>query len=58
MNSAGVNYGTQIQVNDKFRTYPLPDLNQPGAHGVGIYWTDRANDSRLECPRLQHVRGS
>src|SRR5450631_1678257 len=39
MNSAGVNYGTQIQVNDKFRTYPLPDLNQPGAHGVGIYWT-------------------
>jgi prepilin-type N-terminal cleavage/methylation domain-containing protein/prepilin-type processing-associated H-X9-DG protein len=42
MNSAGVNYGTQIQVDDKFRTYPLPDLNQPGAHGVGIYWTDRA----------------
>jgi prepilin-type N-terminal cleavage/methylation domain-containing protein/prepilin-type processing-associated H-X9-DG protein len=41
MNSAGVNYGTQIQVNDKFRTYPLPDLNQPGAHGVGIYWTDQ-----------------
>ena len=41
MNSAGVNYGSQIQVNDKFRTYPLPDLSQPGAHGVGIYWTDQ-----------------
>ena len=41
MNSAGVNYGAQIQVNDVFRTYPLPDLNQPGAHGVGIYWTDQ-----------------
>ena len=41
MNSAGVNYLTQVQVDDKFRTYPLPDLNQPGAHGVGIYWTDK-----------------
>ena len=42
MNSVGTAWGSQIQVDDKFRTYPLPDLNQPGAHGVGIYWTDRA----------------
>jgi prepilin-type N-terminal cleavage/methylation domain-containing protein len=40
MNSAGTIWGTQIQVDDKYRTYPLPDLNQPNAHGVGIYWTD------------------
>lgn len=40
MNSAGINWSTQWQVDDKFRTYPLPDLNQPNAHGVGIYWTD------------------
>jgi prepilin-type N-terminal cleavage/methylation domain-containing protein len=30
-----------VQVDDALRTYPLPDLNQPNAHGVGIYWTDR-----------------
>jgi len=43
MNSAGNNvtgYGNLVQVNDNFRTYPLPSLNQPNAHGVGIYWTD------------------
>jgi prepilin-type N-terminal cleavage/methylation domain-containing protein len=40
MNSAGINYGTQVQVNDNFRKYPLPDLTLPGAHGVGIYWVD------------------
>lgn len=43
MNSAGNNYGVNFQVDDNFRTYPLPDINQPGAHGVGIYWTDGAN---------------
>ena len=40
MNSAGTVAGTQIQVNDNNRTYPLPDLSQPNAHGVGIYWAD------------------
>jgi prepilin-type N-terminal cleavage/methylation domain-containing protein len=40
MNSAGLNYGTQVQVNDSFRKYPLPNLSLPGAHGVGIYWVD------------------
>lgn len=43
MNSAGKNYGVNIQVDDQFRQYPLPSLNDPTAHGVGIYWTDRAS---------------
>ncbi len=43
MNSVGAAWGTQVQVDDLFRTYPLPDLGQPTAHGVGIYWTDRAS---------------
>jgi prepilin-type N-terminal cleavage/methylation domain-containing protein/prepilin-type processing-associated H-X9-DG protein len=43
MNSAGTTYGTQIQVNDASRTYPLPSLTQANAHGVGIYWTDNHN---------------
>jgi hypothetical protein len=40
MNSAGTTYGTQVQVNDANRTYPLPDLSAVNAHGVGIYWAD------------------
>ena len=43
MNSCGNNitgYSSLVQVNDVFRKYPLPDLNQPNAHGVGIYWID------------------
>jgi len=40
MNSCGSTYGTLVQVDDKNRTYVLPDLTQSGAHGVGIYWTD------------------
>jgi prepilin-type processing-associated H-X9-DG protein len=38
MNSAGSASGTTIQVNPQNGTYPLPDLNQPNRHGVGIYW--------------------
>lgn len=38
MNSAGVAYGTDVQVDPKNGAYPLPDLVQPGRHGVGIYW--------------------
>ena len=41
MNSAGATLSTLVQVDDKFRSYPLPDLSQPGAHGTGIYWTDK-----------------
>ena len=40
MNAAGGGYGPFVQVDDKGRTYALPDLNQPGGHGVGIYWLD------------------
>lgn len=50
MNSVGTAAGTQIQVDDKFRTYPLPDLNQAGAHGVGIYWSDRATTPDWNAP--------
>lgn len=38
MNGAGPNYGTQYQVDPQGKRYPLPDLNQPGFHGVGIWW--------------------
>jgi prepilin-type N-terminal cleavage/methylation domain-containing protein/prepilin-type processing-associated H-X9-DG protein len=43
MNSSGAgsqDYGTLVQVDDQLRVYPLPNLNQPDAHGVGIYWID------------------
>jgi prepilin-type N-terminal cleavage/methylation domain-containing protein/prepilin-type processing-associated H-X9-DG protein len=38
MNSAGYVYKTDIQVDPQNGKYPLPDLTQPGRHGVGIYW--------------------
>jgi prepilin-type processing-associated H-X9-DG protein len=38
MNSTGYSWGADIQVDPKNGTYPLPDLTQPGRHGVGIYW--------------------
>jgi prepilin-type processing-associated H-X9-DG protein len=38
MNSAGVAYSTDIQVDPQGGVYPLPDLSQPNRHGVGIYW--------------------
>ncbi|HXR46527.1 MAG TPA: DUF1559 domain-containing protein [Candidatus Limnocylindrales bacterium] len=40
MNAVGPNWGTQWQVPTRSDgSYPpLPDLNQPGMHGVGIYW--------------------
>jgi prepilin-type N-terminal cleavage/methylation domain-containing protein/prepilin-type processing-associated H-X9-DG protein len=40
MVSVGPNQGTDYQVNDFFRMYPLPDLTQPGREGIGIYWND------------------
>jgi prepilin-type N-terminal cleavage/methylation domain-containing protein/prepilin-type processing-associated H-X9-DG protein len=40
MNSVGPNQGTDFQVSDGKRTYPLPNLNQSGRHGVGIDWAD------------------
>ncbi|HEV2436309.1 MAG TPA: DUF1559 domain-containing protein [Verrucomicrobiae bacterium] len=38
MNGVGPNYGTQYQIDPKGGTYPLPNLNQPGYHGVGVWW--------------------
>lgn len=37
VNSVGPNWGTQYQIPSD-SGYILPDLNQPGYHGVGIYW--------------------
>jgi prepilin-type N-terminal cleavage/methylation domain-containing protein/prepilin-type processing-associated H-X9-DG protein len=41
MNSVGPNWSTQYQINcdsgSGFK-YTFPDINQPGYHGVGIYW--------------------
>ena len=42
MNSVGPNWGTQYEVNTQNGIYLLPDLNQPGYHGVGIYWQSSA----------------
>jgi prepilin-type processing-associated H-X9-DG protein len=39
MNSAGSSWGVDFQVDPQSGKYPLPDLNQPGRHGVGIYWS-------------------
>jgi prepilin-type N-terminal cleavage/methylation domain-containing protein/prepilin-type processing-associated H-X9-DG protein len=39
MVSAGSAYGTDFQVNPQSGKYPLPELNQPNRHGVGIYWS-------------------
>ena len=38
VNSVGPAYGTQYEISTSSGTYPLPDLNQPGYHGVGVLW--------------------
>jgi prepilin-type N-terminal cleavage/methylation domain-containing protein/prepilin-type processing-associated H-X9-DG protein len=50
MNASGgeSTYGTLVQVNDQYRNYPLPSLTQPGAHGVGIYWTDQRSGGSVD----------
>jgi prepilin-type N-terminal cleavage/methylation domain-containing protein/prepilin-type processing-associated H-X9-DG protein len=40
MNSVGPNWSSDYQVDDRNRTYPLPDLSKPGRQGPGIYWLD------------------
>ena len=40
MNSVGPNWGTDYQVSTAGQKYPLPNLEQSGRHGVGIYWQD------------------
>jgi len=32
-----------VQINDAYRSYPLPNLNQANTHGVGIYWLDQGS---------------
>lgn len=53
MNACGNNvtgYSTLVQVNDANRTYPLPNLNQANAHGVGIYWLDEETRADWNAP--------
>ncbi len=38
MNSVGPNWQADYQVPTQGQRYPLPNLNVPGRHGVGIYW--------------------
>ncbi len=38
MNSAGMAWSVDFQVDPQNGKYPLPDLTQPNRHGVGIYW--------------------
>jgi len=40
MNGVGPGWGSQWQVSAD-NGYSLPSLSQPGAHGVGIYWTSK-----------------
>jgi len=40
MNSVGPNWGADYQVSTAGQRYPLPNLDQAGRHGVGIYWSD------------------
>jgi prepilin-type N-terminal cleavage/methylation domain-containing protein/prepilin-type processing-associated H-X9-DG protein len=38
MNGVGPAYGTQYQIDPQGKKYPLPNLYQPGYHGVGVWW--------------------
>lgn len=40
MLTVGPTQGTDYQINDKNRSYPLPNLGLSGYQGVGIYWVD------------------
>jgi prepilin-type N-terminal cleavage/methylation domain-containing protein len=40
MNCVGPGFGTQVQVDDSIRKYPLPSLTLANTHGIGIYWID------------------
>jgi prepilin-type N-terminal cleavage/methylation domain-containing protein len=40
MNAVGPNWSSDYQVSTANQRYPLPSLDQPGKHGVGIYWSD------------------
>jgi prepilin-type N-terminal cleavage/methylation domain-containing protein/prepilin-type processing-associated H-X9-DG protein len=40
MIACGAGWTSGYQVDDKNRSYPLPNLTKAGMLGVGIYWTD------------------
>jgi len=40
MNSVGPNWSSDYQVSTANQSYPLPNLQVNGRHGVGIYWQD------------------
>jgi prepilin-type N-terminal cleavage/methylation domain-containing protein/prepilin-type processing-associated H-X9-DG protein len=40
MNGVGQGWTTEWQVSTANQSYPLPSLDVPGRHGVGIYWQD------------------
>lgn len=40
MNGVGPVWSQDYQVDDKNRSYPLPNLSLPGKQGPGIYWKD------------------
>ena len=50
MNSVGPNWSSDYQVTTFKRNYFLPDLNQSGRHGVGIYWMDNQSTPDWNAP--------
>ncbi len=42
MNGVGPGYSTGWDIPSQGGTYPLPNLFQPGYHGVGVWWTTTA----------------
>ena len=42
MNAVSATWGAGYQIDPKNNTYPLPDLTQPGYHGVGVWWKSGA----------------
>lgn len=45
MTSVGPQQATDYQVDDRNRTYPLPNLHLAGKEGPGIYWSDASTTS-------------
>ena len=58
MNAAGPNQGTQWQVNDSFRRYPLPNLDAGNSHGVGMVLGGPGQDAGLGREELQQFGSS
>ena len=50
MNSVGPNWSQDYQVDDKNRSYPLPNLHLPGKQGPGIYWIDSGTGADWSAP--------